>query len=425
MAASRRSPLMRDQWRADDDDDRHHGHRSGKERGHRIAHSPAPSSRRPEAPGSGLRIRGRAAAGDDSAQKSTPATEQSKSLRRAEERRGHHSLGGQAHSPKTKRDLADERSPERYPRRDTRPRSPPKRRRSRSPTPERKSHTTPKHRRKERSPARTEKDLDIDWRHRYTSTEKHPSERGRDRSPYRKRSYSPERLTSDSYVPTNQRRRSRSPAPRHRYPEDSYRRRSRSPVRRSRYRDEEHTTRRRVDRDVSPRSRRSPNPSDKYSHRQRATSSDRRRPAVDERRRTRSPHIRDRARNTSLERSYRSRSRSRDRRHKRDRMNHSTRPIQSILDDPARQPSPPRRIPSFDDVQGGNASHHGPQFNVHGAKPDRRHPPHIDTRQNYGTSPQYMTPTSSHHGTPHSGSPYNHGRGGWHAQQQYYQGQSA
>ena len=400
---------MRDQWRADDDDC-HQAHRSGKGRGHRIAHSPAPPSKRPEVSDGGLKIKGRAATGDSSVQKSNSATEQGRSLRRGEEVKGHHSSGNQAHSTKHKRNLADE---------------PSKRRRSHSPTPERKSHLTPRQRRKERSPVRTNRDLEVDWKRRYTSTEKHPSERGRDRSPYRKRSHSPERLASDSYVPSNQRCRSRSPAPRHRYSEDSHRRRSRSPIRRSKYRDEDYPTRRRDDREVSPRRRRSPNPSGKYNYRYRATSPDRRRSAVDQRRRSRSPRPRDRPRDNSLKRPHRSRSRSRDRKHKRDRMNHTTRPIQSILDDPARQPSPPRRIPSFDDVHSGNVSHHGPQFNMHGAKPDRRHPPHIDTRQNYATSPQYMTPTSSHHGTPHSGSPYNHSRGGWQAQQQYYQGQSA
>ncbi|MCJ1310734.1 kinase subunit of RNA polymerase II carboxy-terminal domain kinase I [Agyrium rufum] len=60
----------------------------------------------------------------------------------------------------------------------------------------------------------------------------------------------------------------------------------------------------------------------------------------------------------------------------------------------------------------------------------RRHPSHIDTRQSYSTSPQYMTPTSSHHASPTATSPYGHGRGSWNGppqqqQQPYYHGQSA
>ena len=110
-----------------------------------------------------------------------------------------------------------------------------------------------------------------------------------------------------------------------------------------------------------------------------------------------------------------------------ERMQQSTRPIQSILDDPAREPTPPRPIPSFDTGNTGSSNAREP-FPTHGVKPNeihpghRRGPPHIDTRQHYGVSPQYVTPTSSHHGSPaHSGSPYSQGRGGWGTQ--YYMGQ--
>ena len=102
------------------------------------------------------------------------------------------------------------------------------------------------------------------------------------------------------------------------------------------------------------------------------------------------------------------------------RMQQSTRPIQSILDEPSRQPSPPRPIPSFDDAGGSTDSQIREQFPLHGMKAadihpsHRRVPTHIDTRQQYASSPQYMTPTSSHHASPpHSGSPYSQGRGGW------------
>ncbi|MCJ1380730.1 kinase subunit of RNA polymerase II carboxy-terminal domain kinase I [Xylographa soralifera] len=94
------------------------------------------------------------------------------------------------------------------------------------------------------------------------------------------------------------------------------------------------------------------------------------------------------------------------------RMQSSTRPIQSILDEQPRQPSPPRPIPSFDDSNGSADSHIRDAFPMHGMK--------------YATSPQYMTPTSSHHGSPQSASPYSHGRGGWTGQQQQqYHGQPA
>ncbi|MCJ1322262.1 kinase subunit of RNA polymerase II carboxy-terminal domain kinase I [Xylographa vitiligo] len=113
-------------------------------------------------------------------------------------------------------------------------------------------------------------------------------------------------------------------------------------------------------------------------------------------------------------------------------MQSSTRPIQSILDDQTRQPSPPRPIPSFDDSNGSADSHIRDAFPMHGMKASdmhqtqRRIPSHIDTRQQYATSPQYMTPTSSHHGSPQSASPYSHGRGGWAGQQQQqYHGQPA
>ena len=102
------------------------------------------------------------------------------------------------------------------------------------------------------------------------------------------------------------------------------------------------------------------------------------------------------------------------------RMQQSTRPIQSILDEPSRQPSPPRPIPSFDDTSGSTDSQIREQFPLHGMKATdmhpshRRIPTHIDTRQQYASSPQYMTPTSSHHASPpHSASPYSQGRGGW------------
>lgn len=110
------------------------------------------------------------------------------------------------------------------------------------------------------------------------------------------------------------------------------------------------------------------------------------------------------------------------------KMQSSTRPIQSILDENSRPPSPPRPIPSFDS-DSHDAGGVREVFPMHGMKANEVHgtirpgrPHQIDTRQSYSTSPQW-TPTSSHHGSPQSGSPFNHGRGGW-GGQQHFHGQS-
>lgn len=109
------------------------------------------------------------------------------------------------------------------------------------------------------------------------------------------------------------------------------------------------------------------------------------------------------------------------------KMQPSTRPIQSILDD---RPPSPRPIPSFDsdsyDSGGGGGRE---AYSMHGMKSGEMHgsirsgrAPQIDTRQPYSTSPQW-TPTSSHHASPQSGSPFSHGRAAWNGPSQHYQGQ--
>ena len=137
--------------------------------------------------------------------------------------------------------------------------------------------------------------------------------------------------------------------------------------------------------------------------------------------------------NTSDPRTGRPRSPSPARRERgrgaRTKMQPSTRPIQSILDDGTRQPSPPRRIPSYDSSQ-QNPALISQQFPLHGMKASDVHganrgnrPPQLNTQHSYNTSPQW-TPTSSHHGSPHSASPYGQSRGGWGNQSHQYQGQS-
>lgn len=107
-------------------------------------------------------------------------------------------------------------------------------------------------------------------------------------------------------------------------------------------------------------------------------------------------------------------------------MQSSTHPIQSILDESTQPPSPPQPIPSFDsDSHSGGvretfSSHSMKATELHAAiRPGR---PQVDTRQTYSTSPQW-TPTSSHHGSPQSGSPFSRGRAGWTGQQQHFHGQ--
>lgn len=94
----------------------------------------------------------------------------------------------------------------------------------------------------------------------------------------------------------------------------------------------------------------------------------------------------------------------------------STRPFQSV-DDSARSPSPPRPIPSFDadvpsihpDRESGMRD--GFPTHTHSNQRPRSHRSHIDTRP-HASSPQYVTPGDSHHGTPQPTSPYSSGRGG-------------
>ena len=112
----------------------------------------------------------------------------------------------------------------------------------------------------------------------------------------------------------------------------------------------------------------------------------------------------------------------------RTKMQPSTRPIQNTINDGSRPPSPPRPIPSYEPVP-HNPAMISEAFPLHGMKASDVHgthrpgrPPHLNTQQSYSTSPQW-TPTSSHHNSPHSGSPFSQGRGGWGGQQQQYHGQ--
>ena len=96
---------------------------------------------------------------------------------------------------------------------------------------------------------------------------------------------------------------------------------------------------------------------------------------------------------------------------------HSTHRIE-VLDSTSRPQSSPRPIPSFD---AGGQYPMGPT-DAHG--PNRPAPLQVNTQYPHSASPQW-TPVSSHHGSPHSASPYSHGRGGWPGQPQQYYGHPA
>ncbi|KAJ9408569.1 hypothetical protein DTO045G8_3517 [Paecilomyces variotii] len=105
----------------------------------------------------------------------------------------------------------------------------------------------------------------------------------------------------------------------------------------------------------------------------------------------------------------------------------STRPIQSVVDDSKRSPSPLRPIPSFDaDNAGGpldGESRIREAFPMHGMRASDVHGNQRGrssrSHGQYSNSPQYVTPTSSYHGSP-SGSPYSNGRGGWSGQPPFH-----
>lgn len=92
-----------------------------------------------------------------------------------------------------------------------------------------------------------------------------------------------------------------------------------------------------------------------------------------------------------------------------------TRPFQSA-DDSARSPSPPRPIPSFDanipsihpDRETGLRE--GYPTHGHNNQRPRTHRPHIDTR--HASSPQHVTPGNPYHGSSQPTSPYSGGRSG-------------
>ena len=431
MAASRPSPLMRDQWRAEED------YRSTVDRRDRDKHRHRPRSpafpKETEGTELGLKIKGRA--NTDTLATSRPR-DRSLSPRRLNETDPHRSSKTRVKGERSKRELVEESFSSRYPHRGSSP-SAHKRRRTRSVTPKGADSHHRQTVRRNHSPKRVIRAPESSsTRRERVHSPRSSSRRDYDLIPYSSRPLSPDRSARDSYIPSSHLRRSKSPVSRNQRPLAFSRPRSRSLEKRQRPRHTEDDYQREHHiRKYSPRRARiSSSP-----HNSRDPSLRRRAPQFVEERlpEKRSFEKRSRhSRSTSAPKSRRpdrpeqlSRSpKPRDRKGR--KMQSSTRPIQSILDDEPRQPSPPRPIPSFDDSNGAIDSLHGQAYPMHGMKASdmhsthRRVPPHIDTRQSFGTSPQFMTPTSSHHGSPQSGSPYGHGRGGWSGQQQHFHNQA-
>ncbi|KAJ5958173.1 uncharacterized protein N7479_005323 [Penicillium vulpinum] len=110
------------------------------------------------------------------------------------------------------------------------------------------------------------------------------------------------------------------------------------------------------------------------------------------------------------------------RKSRRDSAMNTTRPIQSVVDDTARSPSPLRPIPSFDSNNFGPPGEHSTnardEFPMNSMRSDvnnqpRRRPsrPRLDSRPHANS--QNATSTGSYHGSPQPPSPYSTGRGGW------------
>jgi CTD kinase subunit alpha len=261
----------------------------------------------------------------------------------------------------------------------------PKRRRTRSPSPSHSHRLSKPKRRDSRSRDRSDR---IERSGRPVERAFSPR-----RSPHResRTDRGLELPATDSYVPSTRRRRSRTPPPR--------KERRSSPVRRSR----------------SPKPR-----LDVRRGRERSRERERKPSPL--------PKSRKQVRSRSPAPKNSSPPPQKPNRKERKKMQQPTRPIQSIVGD--RPASPLRPIPSFDADNGpgpmDNNTQMREQFPMHGMRAadfqNRPPRPHLDTRQpqSYAGSPQYMTPTSSHHGSPQSGSPYSGGRGGWGGQPQFH-----
>lgn len=357
---------MRDQWRAEEDA-RHRPefrHRTA-DKFDRRSRSPPPVRREH----SEDRYRGRDLAGTESYRPSQDRERPRDSKRRIHRRLSPSPAPGR--QPKSKE--AEPKGGRPLAERITDPRDQPpvhshKKRRTHSPSPTRTGRYNPSPRRQSRSTDR------LDRRDRRVAATDRPS------SPRRTSPLRPSRPDRgvdnpklDTYVPLRRKRdRSRSPPPRHR------RRHSRSPRRES-----------------------SPRPSRR----------DRQRNVPRQTHHSRSP-IRRKALSPHNESKHRNKM-------------HSTQKIPSIMDDTNRPSSPSRPGSHYQhsnhDAMDGRPSMRGGYSHNNMMQHNRStRPSPADSRQPYAGSPGFVTPNSSYHGSPQSGSPFGSNRGGWGGQQQFH-----
>ena len=415
MAASRRGPLIRDQWT--EEEDRHRGRRD-RHAHHHHRHPPSPEPRRRERAD---RYRSDPIT-DDTARLPEKGRRRSRSPRPYANR---HELASRredrSERERPRRRIEDERLDRRE--REREPRAPREvKRRKRSPEIEWKVQPSEPSRRRERSPRPT----------RQPSPPERP--RGRDRSPLSsRRDHYSSRDHRDSHVERRirdddrplARPCSRSPVPLDHYRPHASRPHSLSTPRYRSSRDEPRLSHRRdlfegspYDRARSP-ARGSRLASERGDTPEEISKSSRR---SDKQKQRTLKHLRTRTKANEFLRNLSVSPPPDEPPPDDDRMQSQPgRPIQSILDEPprhhgSRPASLPRPIPTLDDGGARSGPHVHETFPMHGikARDNRRGgPPHIDTRQPYGASPQHATPTSSFHGSPHSASPYSQGRGGW------------
>ena len=413
MAATHRSPSMRDKWRAEDyhRDEAHH-----KERGRRDRHerSPAASRRREEAD-AGLRIRGTAkvdivgrSARESEYRREASARfaavrKQSRSPRRRSREEDFARLEESVSPPRRRnQDWRGYRAEEDFSN---------KPRRSDSRTAVREPYRKEK-RRRSRSPVFAARiDRGVGGRHLDRAFSPPPVSPRIDHY-----SSAQDKTTTrplDSYAPGG-RHRSRSPAIRDEYRPKPPRRRSLTPDRRpgprerapQRLRDLSPPSKRERSRDTYiPRKERDRGvETQKRILRSREVSRDRHSTAHPPRKRSPLPTQEE----AKAEFNKRRRSRSPQRRARtkeKKEMYPSGHPMQNVSSGPQLHNSVPMQQP----------------YPIHDSS---RRPPPVDTRHPYSASPQW-TPVSSQQGSPHSASPYSQGHPGWGGQQQQYQGQPA
>jgi CTD kinase subunit alpha len=370
MARSRRTPPMRDHWRAEEE---------ARDRAAQRYRDTNRSERRPRTPPFARRedLEDRYRGPDPRATESYRPSSNREPVRESKRpqprkaspppRRGSKPKHS---SPQRSRGLEDRIA---HPR-DSSPTKPAKRRRTRSPSPARSDRYVPSHRRDSRSRDRSEPrdrrlvGTDRAFSSRRSSPNRDPRSDRRSQIP-----------SSDSYVPSHRRRdRSRS-----RSPPRNFDRRSRSPRRRSR----------------SPPTRSSP------THHNR-----KRKP--DNEQRELSPYSARALKTQQLSLAAEPRSSGKN-------MNHPQR-IQSVVDNPSIS-TQGQNYQGGHDTMGshgqmrGNFGAHNNNM-IHQNRPPR---PLVDTRSSYQGSPPFMTPNSSYHGSPQSGSPFNGNRGGWSGNQSF------